>query len=331
MSTRGVWQILAQQWFILLLLAAVAAGSAYPAPGQWADEHLSTKPFIFVLLFLTGLTFEAGELWSGLKAPRPMFLSLAGTYLLLPALLYAAALYFGLHAPLGAGLLVLGAAPTTLASAVVWTRLAGGHAALAVVLTVLSNALSVVLGPAVLYALAGESLKRPFLEIVLNLVLMVLLPIAVGQVGRRFLAAWLATQKTLLNVLPRVLICGVIVMAVSRASATATGESSLRLSDVGMLVALCAIVHALAVAGMEVGARVLGLPKEHRIAAVFIGGQKTLPVACQILETCFPALALGVLSLVVYHAVQLIFDSFLIEHYRKPSVPESAPAERGPA
>ncbi|GMV81842.1 MAG: hypothetical protein AMXMBFR7_30260 [Planctomycetota bacterium] len=331
MSTRGVWRILAQHWFVALLLCGVGLGTWFPGPGRWVEAQLSTKPFIFVLLFLTGLTFDTRELWSGLKAPRPMLLTLAGTYLLLPALLFLAALPFGLQSPLGAGLLVLGATPTTLASAVVWTRLAGGHAALAVVLTVLSNTLNVILGPAVLYALAGHHLQQSFGSIVLSLLLTVLLPVGLGQAVRLKAADLLARHALLLSVLPRLLICVVVVMAASRAAATATAGEGLSLGLVLLLIALCVVVHALAVLGMEAGSRVLGLPREHRIAAVFIGGQKTLPVGIHMLQTCFPALTLGVLSLVVYHAVQLIFDSFLIEHYRKQAAPESAPAERGPA
>ncbi|MCZ7646301.1 MAG: bile acid:sodium symporter [Planctomycetota bacterium] len=264
--------VLKKHWFIALLAAAVVLALQVPAPGVWVEARTGTKPFIVVLLFMTSLTFDASELLAGLKAPKPLLLSLLGTYAILPALLYAAAQALGLGSDLGVGLLALAAAPTTLASGVIWTRLAGGPAPLAVVLTVASNVGNVLLGPLVLKVAAGGTLARPFGKIVLDLALIVLLPIVLGQAGRRLLRRWVDGWVRAIGVLSRCLICCVIVVAVSGASERAGQEAS-ALRVLG-LVGLCAAAHGVVVGCMEGCGRLLGLPLPQRIATVFIGGRR---------------------------------------------------------
>jgi len=346
---------LAQQWFLALLFFMVGVGLLYPQPGMWVNRSIGTTPFVFALLFLTSMAFDISQLLAGFRKPAAIALSLAGTYLLMPALLYAAALPLGLDTPLGVGLVVMGAVPTTLASSAVWTRLAGGNTALCVAMVVISNALNCLAAPLVLKITLGQVIDRPLLPIVKDLALIVLLPLALGQV-----AAWLAARKRKskpnnhagvdaggtagleagapagapsvawwivpTSVLSRILLSFVVLQAASRAAQEAGKNLSGGSADTGpaltaglvaLLVLLCIAVHALAVALLYVLARGTGLAREDLIAVLMTGGQKTLPVGLALLSQYFEGQALGVLSMVVYHAVQLIFDTFLIEVFKR--------------
>jgi len=347
---------LTQQWFLALLFFMVGLGLLYPQPGMWVNRSVGTTPFVFVLLFLTSMAFDVSQLLAGFRKPLAIVLSLSGTYLFMPALLYAAAWPLGLETPLGVGLVVMGAVPTTLASAAVWTRLAGGNAALCVAMVVISNALNCLVAPLVLHVTLGQVIDRPLLPIVQELVLIVLLPLALGQltacwVMPRFwpLRSGTAVRSVPLrggsnarpsdivvlppawwivptSVLSRILLALVVLQAASRAAQEAGKSLSCGSADSGpsltvglavLLVVLCVAVHALVVALLYILALGTDLAREDLIAVIMTGGQKTLPVGLTLLSQYFEQHTMGVLSMVVYHAVQLIFDTFLIELFRR--------------
>ncbi len=310
-------KLLRQHWFLVMLLGAVAVGLTFPAPGLWLSAKVGAKPFIFVLLFLTSLSFKTGQLLEGFRSVRAIALSLSGTYILLPALFFlSASLILGLDQPLGVGLIVMGAGPTSLASAAIWTRLSGGNAGLCVALIVISNVLNIVLAPLVLWLLLGEAKVPDPEKVVLGLVLYILIPIALGQIARRLYGEKMAEWAKPLGVASRLILLWIIIQAASRAAVKA-GQASLSVGSVLVLLLICVVVHLLAVAAMWSGGKLLKLSRKDRIAVIFVGSQKTLPVAIFLIETYFAQFALGVLSLMVYHATQLILDSLFIEPFKK--------------
>ncbi|MBI3831933.1 MAG: bile acid:sodium symporter [Planctomycetes bacterium] len=310
---KRLYQLLSQQWFLALLLTTVALGIAYPAPGKALSKAVGPKPFIFLLLFLPSIMIKSSELWGSLRSFKAILLGLFGTYVVMPALFCLAIRPLGLDTPEGVGLVVMGASPTTLASAAVWTRLAGGNTALCVVMTVVSNALNFLLGPMVLKATLGASHDIALGDVVLELAKYVLLPIVLGQIVARVAGPRRATWDKPISIGSRLLLILVVVQAASEASERAHDFSMARL---GLLASLCVAAHGLAALAMEIGGRALKLDLKDRVAAVYVGSQKTLPVSLKLLQL-FPGNELGVISVVMYHALQLIFDTFLIEVFQR--------------
>lgn len=168
----------------------------------------------------------------------------------------------------------------------------------------------------------------------------VLLPIALGQVVsiglNKARDAWMVP----IGVASRLMVLCVVTLTTSKAVSKAAdfvdvgaaGETQ-RLSPgaVALVVLISIAAHAMVVVLLATGGRMLGLPLGDRIAAIFVGGQKTLPVPVYYLEKFFPAYGLGVLALVSYHATQLIFDSFLIEYFKAKAKKEEAAAAPEPA
>ncbi|MCW8128957.1 MAG: bile acid:sodium symporter [Planctomycetota bacterium] len=323
---KAIYSLLAKQWFLVLLLAMVLLGVVWPQPGLALYKTVGHKPFIFLLLLLPGILLNASELVRGLGSYKALLLSLAGTYVILPALYFLMApLVGGMSTPAGIGLLAMGAAPTTLASAAVWTRMAGGNTGLCIVMTVLSNGLNFLIGPLVLKATLGRSHSFSMQEVMIELALYVLLPIVLGQFVALVVKERRRAWERPLGVASRLLLVLVILQAASRASDQAAGFG---LAQLLVLVAVCLAAHAATAGLMELGGRALGLNQSDRVAAVFVGGQKTLPVSIKLLDL-FPGNGLGVISLVTYHALQLIFDTFLIEVFRRRIEAERAAVPSG--
>lgn len=318
-------ELLRKQWFLGLLFLGVGSAYFMPGPGYWVTQQLDLKYFIFVLLFLTSLTFNTGQLLAGFREPAPIGLSLIGTYLFLPVLFYGGALLLGTQTPLGVGLLLMGAAPCSLASSAVWTRLSGGNTPLAVAMIVISNVVNVVLAPVVMKLTMGHALEQPIGKLIGDLALNVLLPIALGQIAGLGLGKRRESWSAPTGVISRLMVLCVVTLTTSKAVTKAgdivdlgAASDTQRLGPgaVGLVVLICIAAHAVVVLLLAGGGRLLGLPLRDRIAAIYVGGQKTLPVPVYYIEKFFPAYGLGVLALVSYHATQLIFDSFLIEYFK---------------
>jgi len=321
-----MFEQLKKQWFLILLFGVVAAGLCFPAPGLWIGANVSNKVFLFTLLFLSSLPLEAKDLLAGLRAFRPIMLALLGTYAILPLLFCASAKvleYFHVETALGMGLIVMGAAPTSQASAAIWTRFGGGNTALAVALTLINSAANVVLGPLVLrMALGAGDVEWPIEKLIGDLALVVLLPIIVGQFAGRLLREGVARNATLISVISRFVLLTIILTAASKAAERAGNVSAL---SVALLVALCVFSHMWVLMALDFLGRLIRIPREDRIATLMVGGQKTLPVGVQLL-TYFPGMELGVLSMMCYHASQLLFDSVLVEVFRRRSAKKTQSA-----
>lgn len=334
--------LLRKQWFLGLLFLGVAIAYFVPEPGYWVTKHLNLKYFIYVLLFLTSLTFNTGQLVAGFRAPKPIGLSLLGTYFILPVLFYGGALLLGTETPLGVGLLLMGAAPCSLASSAVWTRLSGGNTPLAVAMIVFSNALNIVAAPVIMKLTMGQSFDQPIGLLIGDLALKVLLPITLGQVAGMGLGKRREAWSGPIGVVSRLMVLCVVTLTTSKAVSQA-GEfahqegfgaaAAYRLTPgaVALLVLVCVVAHAIVVLLLAGGGRVLGLPLRDRIAAIYVGGQKTLPVPVYYIEQFLPQHGLGVLALVSYHATQLIFDSFLIEYFKAKAKAKTEEESAAPA
>jgi len=246
--------------FNVLLATAVLTGLFWPAPGlavaPWRRE------LVIAVMFLMSVTLPAERLRAALGNVRGWGVSFGVGYVVLPLVcgLLGHWLYAGEPGPL-AGMVILGALPCTLASATVWTRLAGGDDALALTYTVLSNLASVLLIPLYLLLFLGSALDVPAARLLTDLSIVVLAPVAAGQVVRRVLGARVDRGKAAISVIARGLVLTIVLVAVSNMS----DEIHAHPGTVGRLALLGALVHIAALAlGHAVSGR-LGCSRAERI------------------------------------------------------------------
>jgi sodium/bile acid cotransporter 7 len=309
---------LARRWFLVLL--ALGLGLAWFRPG-WLrpmTERVPLRGAVALALFLTAWSLESRSLLQALLRPAPALWALAVSYGALPALAWGVGSLLPL-ADQRVGLLIMGSVPCTLASAVLWTRLGGGNEALALLIIVLSTATSWLATTPWLTLATGVAVRPNTADLMANLALVLIVPVALGQCARALpgVAAALTRHKALNSGMGRLLILAILL----KAAVDLTGHfAHLTLGVVLTTAGACVVVHLSALALGLWGGRALGFPRADCIAIAFGGSQKTLPVALFLFGAYYQNdYPLAVVALVLYHVGQLVLDTFVADALRTPS------------
>ena len=309
--------------FLLAIIGAVLL--ALVAPGLGLPEgplHLGvvTRAGIALVFFLHGANLSPAALRAGASNWRVHLAVQATTYVVFPALGFA--LFFGLAPWLGVearlGIFFLCALSSTISSSVAMTSLAGGNVAAAVFDASLSGILGMVITPALMAVVAAvEGRGIALLPAIRDVMEVLLLPFAAGQVLRGVVAPLLAARKPLVQSLDR----GVIVLIVYSAfcESTASGlwhsQSPLVIAAIGLIAAaLLALVLTLT----TLGARALGFSLPDEVTTVFCGSKKSLANGAPIARILFagtPAMGMIMLPLLLYHQLQLVVCAVLARRY----------------
>jgi sodium/bile acid cotransporter 7 len=216
---------------------------------------------------------------------------------------------------LALGLLFTGILPSTVQSAAAYCALARGNVAASVVAAALVNLIGVVLSPLLFALLAHEGEATVSGQAVGRIVLILLLPFALGQMAQRWCKPWVDAHKDLATWMDRISIAIAVYVAFSGA-VVAGIWSIVRGDELAWL--------ALAVSGMLLigfgGAWALGgvmkLPRGDRITMLFSGGQKSIAIGAPLAATIFPPAIAGMVLLptLIYHMAQLILSAPLATH-----------------
>jgi len=319
---------LVQSWFLVgLVLVLVGGGTT-----GWQLTSGGTAPTLngihpgrmtMVMLFLMSYNLDSQKLRQAFAMPRPVLwgslLNLGLVPLLAwPLLSWIPSLDFRV------GLMITAATPCTLATASVATRLAGGNDAISLLVTLLTNLLSIVLSPLWLkwtLAIDGDLDPGP---IIANLAVNVLIPTVLGQaarigaVPRRFADRYRAQISIVAQCL--------VLLVVLKAAVEAGGQLRLHTAwpsrlEVAGLAAACLGLHVAAIVLAEWGGRLMQIELAERIAVVFAGSQKTMPIA--LLLAALPAvtgdtpLPLVTIPIVIFHSIQLVLDTAIASRIRQ--------------
>jgi sodium/bile acid cotransporter 7 len=305
---------LARRWFLLLILWGALLVWLWPGTLGWTrllDPALTGA----VAVFLSAWSLESGRLFGTLVRPWPALWAVVISSGLLPALAWALT-HLLPHADLRLGLLLIASVPCTLASAVIWTRLAAGNEATALLVTLLTNLTGWLTTTA--WLLAGVSVAAgleagPMMG---KLLLVLVLPVGLGQLLRAAgpLARVADQHRFTLSVVARLLTVTIMLKAAVAVRDRLDLEETPVNGWLLLLVAvLCLAAHLAALAGGLASSRVLGFDRANRIAVALAGSQKTLPVALILFDAYFTAYPLAVVPLVFFHVGQLVVDTFIAE------------------
>lgn len=311
--------ILASALLALLLPATGAAGAAV---------GIATKVAIFALFFGYGAKLSLPEALAGLAHWRLHSVILAFTFVVFPlvgiGLLHLPDALLGVGLRVGLAFLCL--VPSTVQSSIVFTSIAGGNVAGAMVSATASNLLGVLVTPLLAMLLlpaggGGGVGAQQFLDVVLQL----LLPFVLGQLSRRWTADFVARHRRGINRLDQAVICLVVYGAFSEFFAQGAWRL-VSLAELLVLVAVCLVVLG---AMLELTWRTagrLGFSREDRIAIMFCGTKKSLATGVPMAGVLFAGQAVGliVLPLMVFHQAQLMACTIIAGRLR------DAPAAEAP-
>jgi sodium/bile acid cotransporter 7 len=312
-------KFLRRYWFLILMAVVIPIGGAYPEGGRWIrNTPLLIKSLVAITLGISGFTLDTSRLLRQAINVRAILLTLGATYVLTPLLAWGLAALWAPAEPEGEqffhlGMMILAAQAGTLASALALTMVSRGDQELALVLTILSNSLTVLLTPFILNLSVGAEVSFEVGEMVLEMAKFVLLPVALGQLLRRFL--WDAAKPLLpvMRIVPQLIILVFVYTGFASAASHLVDEPALALRYFGA----CALLHiALLVWNWNV-ARFAGLDVKASTAVTYCGSQKTMPNGIYVWNEFFAHNPYGAVPLVLYHILQLVVDTLILPFFER--------------
>ena len=316
---------LVANWFIVAIAVVAGLAAVDPRPGMDGGVlRLGLlKPWLIAIIFLlAGLGLPTRALSSAATRWRAHLLIQGLSFVVAPLLMLALDPLFariGIDPALRQGFLVLGALPTTIAGCVAFTRAAGGDEAIALCNSTLGNLLGILVTPVLLIALSGRAAAVPASEVLRQVLLMVLLPLALGQALRYLRPAAMDAARPCFGALTSLCLLGVLYQ--SFCAAVANGWPLAPGAVAGAL-ALAAAVH-LALLGLALlasGWRGFALDRRARCAVVFCGSQKTLALGLPLLAILWqgsPDLALLGLPLLGFHVASMVIAGLSVPRWRR--------------
>ena len=311
-----------------MLVAAIAIAAIAPAMGDARSiAKAVANTAIFILFLLNGMRIARREITAGIVNWRfffPLVFWVFGAMAL--AGLALASLGSGWLAPsVAIGFLYLGTLPSTVQSATSYTSLAGGNVALSVVGAALLNILGVFVTVPLFLALGGSGSGAVGSEAVIKIVLLLILPFAIGQAIQGITVGFIAKHKSKIVWIDRFAISAAIYVAFSGAVEQGIW-SRVDGSDwllIGMLVAAFLLIGNL---GAWLAGGALRLERSDRIAFLFAGAQKSAAVGAPLATILFPPAEAGfvVIALLLYHFFQLVLAAPIANRLALHPLPDAA-------
>jgi BASS family bile acid:Na+ symporter len=261
--------------FAALTIAGVACAWFFPPAFTWMTDgsiRFAGQPLLNlalgVIMLAMGLTLTFEDYRGLMKLPRAFVAGVALQYTIMPLSGFAVAKVLGLEPGLAVGLILVACCPGGTASNIV-TYIARGHVALSVAMTMASTLAAVVLTPLLTGWLAGAYVEIDRLNLLVNLVGVVLVPVIAGTLLNRLfprVAGAVSAVLPLVAIVLVVLIVGGIV----------GGSKTQIMEHAGVLLLATFLLHALGFALGYALARVLGLGEvEARTISIEVGMQNS--------------------------------------------------------
>lgn len=148
-------------------------------------------PILTLLMFNLGLTLSVSDFKMFLQRPKPIVVGLVGQIIILPLIAFLLAWITGLESVFFIGLVLIACCPGG-SSSNIFSMLAKGDVPLSVSLTALSSVITLITIPFVLdFAVSfagaeGSAIHLPVGNLLVQNILLMLLPIVIGMLVKRF-------------------------------------------------------------------------------------------------------------------------------------------------
>jgi sodium/bile acid cotransporter 7 len=296
------------------MAVAVFLAWRFPNPGAkggFLHPEIVTKIGIALIFFLHGLSLSFEAFKSGAFRWKLHLVVQTATFLLFPALGELLLLVSGssVTPDLQLGFFYLCVLPSTVSSSVALTAAARGNVPAAVFNATLSSLIGIFITPLwISWRLKSGGVPMPYGKVILDLVIWLLLPLILGQMGRPILGELAAQHKKGIHILDRLTILLLVYTSfcdsIKLGAWSTHGWKSLVITFVGSI-----IMFFLVMLFVSLTCQSLHFSAEDRIAAIFCGSKKTLASGVPMAQLIFgstSALGLILLPIMIYHPLQLI-------------------------
>jgi bile acid:Na+ symporter, BASS family len=255
--------------YSVIIFSSVSASLFYPQYFiSWGEYKLAVLivPLLQLIMFGMGTAMSFKDFVGVIKMPKSVGIGLLCQFTIMPLVGFTIAGVFGFAPEIAAGVVLIGSAPSGLASNVM-SYIAKANLALSVTLTACATLLAPILTPFLMQVFAGQFIPVDFLGMMWSIIKIVMLPIAAGLIFNHFFhgkANWLDKAMPIVSMTGIALIITII---------TASGRDSLL--NIGLALVLAAIIHN--AAGYFLGywaCRFLKMPEQDcRTIALEVGMQ----------------------------------------------------------
>ncbi len=310
-----------KQWFltgiVLIFIGVIFDKTATLAQaGIFLKDHNGSSFMIFFIFLFSGLIIEADQIKAGIKDIKATSTALVVIVIFAPIAAYVLS-FIPLETGVLLGLFIVAVMPTTLSSGVVMTGQAGGNMAHALFVTILSNCVAILSIPFILPLLL-LSLKLDAVlyidqkAIFIKLLILVLLPLVTGLFLKKTVLTITTAQKKQLGIINQVIVICIVYMSLSGARQVLIAKST----TFWEILPLVVVFHLILLCISFGFSRLLDIGRGRREAVIFMGSQKTLPLAVMIQITCFPEYGTALLFCVMHHILHLMIDGYLTTKIR---------------
>lgn len=195
---------LISKYFGLIVIIFMIIAFISPSVFNWVTSDFMGQSVINILLgvimFGMGMTLSIDDFKLVLERPIDVLKGTALQFLIMPLLAFGLSKIFGLEQALMVGVVLVGTCPGGTSSNVI-SYMAGGDVALSVTMTTVSTLLAPILTPVITHLLIRESVSFSPASMFINIVQVVILPIAFGVFIRTMLKE---TAKAIETYMPAV-------------------------------------------------------------------------------------------------------------------------------
>ena len=261
--------------FAALTIGGVALAWLFPPAFTWMTDgsiRVAGQPLLSLalgmIMLAMGLTLSFDDYRGLARMPRALLAGVTLQFLVMPLSGFGVAKVLGLEPGLAVGLILVACCPGGTASNIV-TYIARGHVALSVAMTMASTLAAVVLTPLLTGWLAGAYVEIDRLNLLVQMVSVVLVPVVAGTLLNRLFPR---AAERVNAVLPLVAIVLVILIV----GGIVGGSKAQIAQHAGVLLLATFLLHAMGFAFGYALARLLGLGEiEARTISIEVGMQNS--------------------------------------------------------
>ena len=174
--------------YTMVVLASVAAALFYPNLfTKWGnfDVSLLIVPLIQLIMFGMGTSMSFRDFVGIVKSPRGVAIGVVSHFIIMPLMGFTLASVSGLAPEIAAGIILIGCSPNGMASNVI-AYLTKANVGLSITITAVSTSLAPFLTPLLMKLLAGQFIEIDVLHMMMDIMKMVIIPIAAGLLFNHF-------------------------------------------------------------------------------------------------------------------------------------------------
>ena len=317
-------------WFFAGIAVVVAIAFVFPSVGVFLKARGILSAAIFLGFLITGLTLETSRIGEQIKNIRVLAAALVSSLVIFPAIAYfLACQVFAAPPDWAIGVLIIGAAPVTIASGTIMTAIALGNIPLSLFICLLTNLAAILTIPILLnlFLQFGDTpITLPAVQMLSGLTIKVLVPTAVGQLLRPLLKKALAPFGKAFSIFNQIIVLMIVLNAVA-SSTTRIAQAGTGIAAIFMFVI---VLHMLILALNYGLARMIRLDRASTSAFTIHTSQKTLTVSYIVWSGYFAArYPMALIPAIAYHITQSVVDTLIAHRFRDCMLKDSAAATTG--